>query len=136
MRDIAFAWLAKDAASYGMADYATEIGLVLTRGFGNVGIGCFAVKRNMSRNIESADTLESQIVEKLYEPAISAAVFSRLVARTQLGKEPWCCGTAGEKAVEKKVVLTLQDAQRMCSRGPTIRSCNSCVALTTTRRAC
>lgn len=78
MRDIAFAWLAKDAASHGMADYATEIGLVLTRGFGNVGIRRVAVKRNMSRNIESVDTLESQVVEKLYGAAISAAVLSRL----------------------------------------------------------
>ena len=82
MRDIALAWLAKDAASYGMADYATKIGLVLARGFGNVGIGCFAVKRDMSRNIESADTLESQVVEKLYGAAISAAVLSRFVTRS------------------------------------------------------
>jgi hypothetical protein len=71
MSDIALSRLAKDTASHGMADYATKVGLVLAGGFGNVGIGCLAVKRNMSRNIESVDALESQVVEKLYGVAIS-----------------------------------------------------------------
>ena len=77
MRDIALARLAKDSASHGMTDYTAKVGLVLARGFGNVGIGYLAVKRNMFRNIESTDALESQVVEKLHGAAISGRLVYR-----------------------------------------------------------
>jgi hypothetical protein len=118
-----------------MADYTAKIDFILTRGFGNVSIGCLAIKRNMSRNIESVDTMESQVVEKLYGSAISGhLIFSPFMT----GKELGAVVQQGGEVVRKveRLELTLQDVQRMCSRGPTIRSCNSCVELTTMRRAC
>lgn len=72
MRNIAFAWLAKDAASYCMTDYAAKIGLVLASSFGNVGIRRLAIERNVFRDIESANALESQVIEKLCGAAISS----------------------------------------------------------------
>lgn len=72
MSDITFALLAKNAVGDGMANYAAKVGLVLARGLGNVGVGCLPVERNISRDVESADALESQVVEKLSKTAISS----------------------------------------------------------------